>query len=140
AVVDYDLALRPHAEERLRRLAATGRLSVGPWYVLMDEFCVSGETIVRDLQLGLERATAFGGAMPVGYLPDMFGHVAQMPQLLRLAGFEHAVVWRGVPAGAGPTGVWWWAPARATVRAADLPPGYRDGGAAPDHANAAVAR
>ena len=36
--------------------------------------------------------------MDVGYLPDMFGHVAQMPQLLRLAGFEHAVVWRGVPA------------------------------------------
>ena len=36
--------------------------------------------------------------MPVGYLPDMFGHVAQMPQLLRQAGLEHAVVWRGVPA------------------------------------------
>ena len=34
----------------------------------------------------------------VGYLPDMFGHVAQMPQILRLAGLEHAVVWRGVPA------------------------------------------
>src|SRR5438309_8568636 len=101
AVVDDYLELRPHAEERLRRLAASGRLSMGPWYVLMDEFCVSGETIVRDLQLGMERAAAFGGAMDVGYLPDMFGHVAQMPQLLRLAGFEHAVVWRvarpGVP-------------------------------------------
>ena len=36
--------------------------------------------------------------MAVGYLPDMFGHVAQMPQILRLAGLEHAVVWRGVPA------------------------------------------
>ena len=43
------------------------------------------------------RATELGGAMPVGYLPDMFGHVAQMPQILRLAGLEHAVVWRGVP-------------------------------------------
>ena len=44
------------------------------------------------------RASELGGVMPVGYLPDMFGHVAQMPQLLRLAGIEHAVVWRGVPA------------------------------------------
>ena len=35
--------------------------------------------------------------MRVGYLPDMFGHVAQMPQILRLAGIETAVVWRGVP-------------------------------------------
>ena len=44
---------------------------------------VSGETIVRDLQLGIARATELGGAMQVGYLPDMFGHVAQMPQILR---------------------------------------------------------
>ena len=63
---------------RLPRDAARGRgrapparrepaaSSVGPWYILMDEFLVSGETIVRDLQLGLERAGRFGGAMPVG--------------------------------------------------------------------------
>ena len=70
---------------------------MGPWYILMDEFLVSGETIVRNLQMGLARGAAFGGAMEVGYLPDMFGHIAQMPQILRLAGFEHAVVWRGVP-------------------------------------------
>ena len=44
---------------------------------------VSGETIVRDLQMGIHRATELGGAMEVGYLPDMFGHVAQMPQILR---------------------------------------------------------
>ena len=51
---------------------------------------------------GLRVASRFGGAMEVGYLPDMFGHVAQMPQLLRLFGFEHAVVWRGVPVGHRP--------------------------------------
>ena len=43
------------------------------------------------------RGAAFGGVMDVGYLPDMFGHIAQMPQILRLAGFHDAVVWRGVP-------------------------------------------
>ena len=97
AVVDDYLAIRPEAEERLRRLAASGRVAMGPWYVLMDEFLVSGETIVRDLQLGLDRAARFGGAMSVGYLPDMFGHIAQMPQILRQFGFADAVVWRGVP-------------------------------------------
>ena len=56
--------------------------------ILMDEFMVSGETLVRDLQMGTARAAELGGAMPVGYLPDMFGHVAQMPQILRLAGLE----------------------------------------------------
>ena len=64
----------------------------------MDEFLVSGETIVRNLEYGQRRAAEFGGAMPVGYLPDMFGHVAQMPQILRQAGIDTAVVWRGVPA------------------------------------------
>src|SRR5579885_2782862 len=63
AVVDDYLAVRPEAEETIRRLAASGRVSVGPWYILMDEFLVSGETIVRNLELGRQRAAAFGGAM-----------------------------------------------------------------------------
>ncbi|MBV8305281.1 MAG: alpha-mannosidase [Acidimicrobiia bacterium] len=140
AMIDDYLELRPHADQRLRRLAASGRLSVGPWYVLMDEFCVSGETIVRNLQLGLERAAAFGGAMEVGYLPDMFGHVAQMPQVLRQAGFEHAVVWRGVPAAVDRTGFRWSAPDGSTVRAEYLPVGYGNGAAVPDDAKALLAR
>jgi hypothetical protein len=45
----------------------------------MDEFLVSGETTWRNLERGLERAREFGGEMRVGYLPDMFGHIAQMP-------------------------------------------------------------
>ncbi|TML92076.1 MAG: alpha-mannosidase [Actinobacteria bacterium] len=140
AVVDDYLEVRPEAEPVLRRLAGSGRLSMGPWYILMDEFLVSGETIVRDLQLGLERAAAFGGAMPVGYLPDMFGHVAQMPQLLRQAGLEHAVVWRGVPAAVDRTGFWWTAPDGSTVRAEYLWVGYGNGAAVPDDAKALVAR
>src|ERR1700738_4461529 len=104
---DTSHATRPDARPPLRRLASAGRLAVGPWYVLMDEFLVSGETIVRNLQLGLQRAAAFGGAMTVGYLPDMFGHIAQMPQLLRQAGFEHTVVWRGVPSAIDRNAFWW---------------------------------
>ena len=140
AVVDDYLEVRPEEEARLRRLAASGRLAMGPWYILMDEFCVSGETIVRDLQLGIERAAAFGGAMDVGYLPDMFGHVAQMPQILRQAGFDHAVVWRGVPSAVDRTGFWWTAPDGSTVRAEHLWVGYGNGAAIPDDAQALVAR
>jgi hypothetical protein len=140
AVVDDYLEVRPEAEPVLRRLAASGRLAMGPWYILMDEFLVSGETIVRNLQLGLERAAAFGGAMRVGYLPDMFGHIAQMPQLLRLGGFDHAVVWRGVPAAIDRTGFWWTAPDGSTVRAEYLWVGYGNGSAIPEDAKALIAR
>jgi hypothetical protein len=127
AMVDDYLEVRPEAEPRLRRLAGAGRLSIGPFYVLPDEFLVSGETLVRNLQLGLERASALGGAMPVGYLPDSFGHVAQIPQLLRLAGFEHAVVWRGVPSAVDRTAFVWSAPDGSAVRAEYLISSYSNG-------------
>ena len=140
AVIDDYLELRPGAAAVLERLAATGRLAVGPWYILMDEFLVSGETIIRNLQRGLERAADFGGAMAVGYLPDMFGHIAQMPQLLRQAGFEHAVVWRGVPAAVDRTAFWWRAPDGSTVRAEYLPLGYSSGSAMPTRGQDLVRR
>ncbi len=141
AVVDDYLELRPGAEPRLRRLAAAGRLAMGPWYILPDEFLVSGETLVRDLALGLERGAAFGGAMPVGYLPDMFGHIAQMPQILSQFGLAHAVVWRGVPAAMTErTAFWWEAPDGTAVRAEYLPQGYGNGADLPDDAAFVAAR
>jgi mannosylglycerate hydrolase len=140
AVVDDYLEIRPENEERIRALAAAGRLSMGPWYILMDEFLVSGETIIRDLQTGLERGAAFGGVTEVGYLPDMFGHIGQMPQILKLAGFENAVVWRGVPSVIDKTGFWWEAPDGSKVRAEYLPVGYGNGAAIPDDAKELVRR
>lgn len=140
AVVDDYLEVRPDAEAAIRRLATSGRLAMGPWYILMDEFLVSGETIVRNLQMGRARAAEFGGAMPVGYLPDMFGHVAQMPQILRQFDLEHAVVWRGTPSAVDRTGFWWTAPDGSTVRAEYTPQGYGNGAALPDDAKDLVER
>ncbi|HWC38401.1 MAG TPA: glycoside hydrolase family 38 C-terminal domain-containing protein [Acidimicrobiales bacterium] len=140
APVDDYLELRPQAEDRIRRLVASGRLEIGPWYVAMDEFLVSGETIVRNLRLGLDRAAHLGGAMVVGYLPDNFGHVGQMPQLLRAAGIDHAVVWRGVPTAVDRTAFWWAAPGGSTVRAEYLPCGYGNGAALPADAAALTRR
>jgi mannosylglycerate hydrolase len=106
----------------------------------MDEFLASGETIVRNLQMGLGRGAAFGGAMELGYLPDMFGHIAQMPQILHLAGFHDAVVWRGVPSQVTKTAFVWASPDGSSVRAEYLPVGYGNGAALPDDAKALVRR
>lgn len=140
AVIDDYLEIRPAAAEQIRALVASGRLTIGPWMILMDEFMVSAETIVRNLQLGLRRAGELGGPMPVGYLPDMFGHVAQMPQILRAAGLEHAVVWRGVPAAIDRTGFWWESPDGSRVRAEYLYGSYSNGRDLPDTAAGLVAR
>jgi hypothetical protein len=140
AAVDDYLEIRPEHEARLTALAGAGRITVGPWYILMDEFLASGETIVRNLQAGMARAASFGGPMEVGYLPDMFGHVAQMPQILSEAGFGHTVVWRGVPSAIDRNAFLWESPDGSTVRAEYLVAGYGNGAALPDDAKALVRR
>ncbi|MGN6693487.1 MAG: alpha-mannosidase, partial [Aquihabitans sp.] len=133
AVVDDYLEIRPDQGERITALNESGRLSFGPWYTLPDEFLVSGETHVRNLQLGFATAERFGGSMQVGYLPDMFGHVAQMPQILAGFGLADAVVWRGVPAAIDAPGFWWESPDGTRVRAEYLTDGYGNGARMPEH-------
>lgn len=140
AMVDDYLAVRPERTRALARLMESGRLQAGPWYVLMDEFCVSGETIWRNLRLGLSKARSFGCTTFTGYLPDMFGHVAQMPQILAQAGLDRAVVWRGVPDVVNRTAFWWTAPDGSTVRAEYLPVGYANGAFLPRDAEELVRR
>ncbi len=109
-VVDDYLAVRPGARERIQKLVGEGRLLVGPWHVLPDEWLVSGEALIRNLRFGLARAEALGGAMPLGYVPDQFGHVGQLPQVFRRFGFDGAVLWRGVGSDIRESGFWWEAP------------------------------
>ena len=124
ATVDDYLAIRPEAEEQIRQFVTSGRLAIGPWQILMDEFLCSGETMIRNLEMGMRRAAELGGAMEVGYLPDMFGHVAQMPQLLRGVGIDNAVVWRGVPAAIDRHRFTWCAPDGSSVATEYLAEGY----------------
>lgn len=92
---DY-LEMRPQNARRIAKLVRSGKIAVGPWYVLADSFLVSGESLIRNLEFGIEMARRFGGALQLGYLPDQFGHAAQMPQILAGFGFKTALVWRGV--------------------------------------------
>ncbi|MGW3290960.1 glycoside hydrolase family 38 N-terminal domain-containing protein [Streptomyces sp. NPDC001002] len=126
AVEDY-LEMRPENRDRVVALVGEGRLAVGPWLILLDEFLCSGETIVRNLQMGWAAAERLGGAMPIGYLPDMFGHVAQMPQILARAGIEHAALWRGVPGSVDGHAFRWRAPDGSEVRTEFLFDGYDNG-------------
>ena len=99
---DY-LELRPDQRERLVTRIREGRIHVGPWYVLADTLIPSGESAIRNLWLGRRVCRWLGVPVTmVGYLPDQFGHAAQLPQILRGFGIDGAVVWRGF--GAPPPG------------------------------------
>jgi alpha-mannosidase len=97
AMIDDYLERRPERAVELAEHVREGRLSAGPWVTQMDEFLVSGESHVQNLRMGLERARALGAEPMVGYLPDQFGHIGQMPRILRDQGLGWALVWRGVP-------------------------------------------
>ncbi len=82
-------------------------LSAGPWYVLADQMLVRGESLIRNLQLGLEITSMYGSAAMIGYCPDTFGHTADLPRILQGFNIDTAYVWRGVPKlDSGPVFLW----------------------------------
>jgi alpha-mannosidase len=138
---DY-LEIRPENRERLQKLARQGRILVGPWYLQPDEFLVSGESLIRNLQAGYRMAADFGGAMPIGYVPDTFGHIAQLPQILRGFGLDNAVFWRGVPKDIQSSAFHWAAPDGSAVLVAWLNDdfGYSNAAILPIQPDALAAR
>ncbi len=123
---DY-LEILPENETRIRRLVKAGKVQVGPWYVLADSFLVSGESLIRNLELGSEIASRFGTPLQVGYLPDQFGHIAQMPQILRGFGLKNCVTWRGIGADISRNRFIWSALDGSEVFTVYLPFGYSNG-------------
>jgi mannosylglycerate hydrolase len=109
SVVDDYLAVRPEKAEQLKSLITQGRILVGPWYILPDEFLVSAEATVRNLLYGMKKARELGSVMRVGYIPDSFGHIAMMPAILKGFGMDTAIVYRGFGGEPGQsTSEYWW--------------------------------
>ncbi|MBI5117217.1 hypothetical protein HZA56_12145 [Candidatus Poribacteria bacterium] len=127
---DY-LAIRPENERRLRKLVESGRIIIGPWYVQPDEFLVSGESIIRNLRIGIRTAKEFGKPSLIGYLPDQFGHTAQMPQIFSGFGINSAVVWRGVGDTVGHTQFLWESPDGTRIFGIYLADSYSNGALLP---------
>ncbi|MCL5018856.1 MAG: glycoside hydrolase family 38, partial [Patescibacteria group bacterium] len=82
--------------EAVKRLIQERKLSIGPWYVLPDEWLISGESLIRNLQKGAALAGELGThASPAGFVCDEFGHTSQMPQIFDQMGIRTGFVWRG---------------------------------------------
>ena len=122
---DY-VEVRPENEARLRALLDAGRLEVGPCYVLPDEILVGGEPLVRNLLLGREVCRRFGvEPSGAGYLPDSFGHPAQMPQILAGFGLRTCLFSRGMGDQIDDVGVLFrWRAGPAEVVACQMHPHY----------------
>lgn len=94
-VLDDYLAVRKQNESRLRKLVREGRVIIGPWYEQNDLYLTSAESTVRNLMEGIRTSREWGREMKVGYLPDQFGIIGQMPQIFRGVGIENCIFGRG---------------------------------------------
>lgn len=93
---DY-LEIRPERTEQVKRYLREGKLVAGPWFVLPDEFLVSGESIIRNIRHGRQFVRSLGGVpSEAGFVCDLFGHISQLPQIFRGFGLTGALVWRGL--------------------------------------------
>ncbi|MCE5250213.1 glycoside hydrolase family 38 [bacterium] len=94
-IMDY-LEIKPENRGKIEAFVREGRLRLGPWYDLPDEWLVSGESLVRNLQTGKRLAGEFGApSSNAGFVCDMFGHIGQLPQIFDQMGIPGALVWRG---------------------------------------------
>ncbi|MDO8585514.1 MAG: glycoside hydrolase family 38 C-terminal domain-containing protein [Armatimonadota bacterium] len=106
---DY-LEIHPEKAAAIEKYTRGGQIELGPWYVLADEWLASPESHIRNMQVGSSIARKFGGEMRVGYLPDEFGHIAQMPQILNGFGFDVAFFSRGTKLSGDTSQLWWTSP------------------------------
>ena len=129
SVLEDYAEIMPGHTDKLARLIQKGRISIGPWYVLPDEFLVSGESTVRNLLRGKKVGAVYGPVMEIGYIPDSFGHLAMLPAILQGFDMDTTIVYRGFGGEPGQekSEYRWRSPDGSEVLMIHLPPnGYGD--------------
>jgi alpha-mannosidase len=106
AVYNFVEKVDPPLFELVKKYVKEGRLEpVGGMWTEGDENMPSGEALSRSFLLGQRYfQSRFGRMAQIGWLPDDFGHISQMPQLLNLAGCNYFYFHRCKPY----LGTFWW--------------------------------
>ncbi|MCX6986346.1 MAG: hypothetical protein NT118_16610, partial [Lentisphaerae bacterium] len=97
ALIEDYLEKRPEKLGDVRKFAQAGKLEIGPWYILSDMFMPSGESFIRNLEIGVKTASKYGMKKPgIPYSPDAFGHSSDVPKILSHTGFDAYYFCRGL--------------------------------------------
>ncbi|GAA0373682.1 alpha-mannosidase [Paenibacillus motobuensis] len=95
-ILDDYVQVRPEKKPLLEKYIREGRLKIGPFYILQDDFLISSEANTRNMLIGFEESKKWGTPVKLGYFPDTFGNMGQTPQMMREAGLDVAAFGRGV--------------------------------------------
>lgn len=112
-VQDY-LEVYPEKKEKFQKYVREGRIAIGPWFCLPDEFSVSGESLIRNLLLGHKIGKEMGGVSKTGYSPFGWGQISQLPQIYSGFGINFASFYRGLNTYVAPRSEFFWEGADGT--------------------------
>ena len=106
SVYNFVEMVDPPLLEQVKKYVTSGRLELaGGMWTEGDMNLSSGEAITRSFLLGQRYfQNRFGKMANIGWLPDNFGHISQMPQILKLAGCDYFYFHRTKPY----LGTFWW--------------------------------
>lgn len=130
SILDDYVQLHREKIEIIKKLIKEDRLHIGPWFTQTDAFFARGESILRNLMIGIFESKKYGKYMRIGYLPDTFGFNAQMPVLLKHVGLDNIFFWRGIHLGKqvqSPYFKWKSLNGESYIYAVNMPHGYGTG-------------
>lgn len=106
SVYNFVEMVDPPLFEQVKKYVKEGRLELaGGMWTEGDMNMSSGEAIARSFLLGQNYfQSRFGKMANIGWLPDNFGHISQMPQILKLSGCDYFYFHRCKPY----KGTFWW--------------------------------
>ena len=88
-IMERYFQMRPEKKEIFRKAHGEGRFTIMGGFLIPDLNMSSGELLIRNLQLGRRvYADLFGEEPDIANLADAFGMPAQIPQILKKAGYR----------------------------------------------------
>jgi alpha-mannosidase len=144
AVYRWVLESDPELFARIRKLVRAGRWEVvNGWEVQPDCNLPLGESFIRQSLYGKQWFREHLGVdVTIGYNVDTFGHAGNLPQILRLSGFDAYVCMRPFNDPAGqpyPNLFWWESPDGSRVLCWRIPRAYgQEPHASADHLEASI--
>lgn len=94
--IDDYLQVKPENRDKLMEAIQSGKIHIGPWYILQDAFLTSSEANVRNGLYGHLDCKRYGAKTKVGYYPDTFGIYSQAPQILKNLEIDNMIFGRGI--------------------------------------------
>ena len=94
ALEDY-LEIHPEKQNEIKKLIAEKKLSTGPYYCSTDSLLIERESLIRNLQYGINYSKKTGCSDFIAYHADTFGHSKDMPAIINYFNIDYGIFWRG---------------------------------------------